>query len=118
MATISSHVLDAVTGRSAIGVRVDCARLEANGKRDQVFAVQTDQDGRISVAVETTPRDEDTEYELVFHRGEYFADPSRGARERSIMRCVVVRICMPDPDAKYHIPVIAAPHSYSVCWSA
>ncbi|MBT6099676.1 MAG: hypothetical protein HOH05_15115, partial [Marinovum sp.] len=40
--------------------------------------------------------------------------PRHGAQ---IMDQIVIRFSMPNPDGKYHIPVIISPNSYSVWWS-
>ena len=118
MATVSSHVLDSVSGLSAAGVRIECTRVAAGGAREQVFDVRTDGDGRIAEPVEITSKQDDYRYELVFHSGDYLAGQPYAPRERQIMRTVVVHLCMPDPDSRYHIPVLSAPHSYTVWWSA
>jgi 5-hydroxyisourate hydrolase len=31
---------------------------------------------------------------------------------------IVIRFAMPDADAKYHIPIIMSPNSYSCWWSS
>ena len=33
------------------------------------------------------------------------------------MPVVVFRLRLSDPDARYHVPLIASPHGYSVWWS-
>ncbi|MGI9332946.1 MAG: hydroxyisourate hydrolase [Gammaproteobacteria bacterium] len=118
MATVSSHVLDAVAGCSAKHVRIECTALAAGGNREQIFAVHTDQDGRISESVDVGCGHADRQYELVFHTGDYFDAGADLPQAGQIMRTVVVRVTMPDPQARYHIPVIVGPHSYTVWWSA
>lgn len=117
MATVSSHVLDAIRGCPAVGVHVDCVRLSDNGNRDPVFSTQTDSEGRIAVPVEVQA-DDNGQYELEFHTQGYFDADASVPQSRQIMRAVVIRITMHDPEARYHIPVIVSPHSYSVWWSA
>jgi 5-hydroxyisourate hydrolase-like protein (transthyretin family) len=34
----------------------------------------------------------------------------------SAMKTVVLRFTMADRNKRYHMPVMLAPHSYSVCW--
>lgn len=116
MATITSHVLDAVNGTHAGGVRVDCARIGDDGRREAVFSVESGADGRISGIAEVDGADEGRVYELVFHTGEYF-DREGLAEQARIMPEVVFRLRLPDPDARYHVPVIVSPHGYSVWWS-
>ena len=116
MASISSHVLDAVHGCSAVGVKVTCSRI-AGSERQTIFEVQTDSEGRIN-EIASIPADDNAEYELNFATADYFERRGVGQNQQQIMRCVVVRITMPDPDRRYHIPVIVSPHSQSMWWSA
>ena len=58
------------------------------------------------------------EYELVFRTGPYFAAQSLPQRTKQIVKEIVIRFSMPDPDASYHIPLMIAPNSYSVWWSS
>ena len=116
MATISSHVLDAVNGTHAGGVRVDCHRIGDDGRAEPVFSVESGADGRIATTVEVDGADTGRVYELGFHIGEYF-DREGFAEQARIMPGVVFRLRLPDPDARYHVPLIASPHGYSVWWS-
>ena len=54
--------------------------------------------------------------ERVFHTGEYFDREGLVAPAR-IMPSIVFRLQLPDPDARYHVPVIVSPHGYSAWWS-
>ncbi len=110
MATISSHVLDSVHGCSLGGVKVEMFRLLGEGGREPVFSVVADDEGRIAVPVEPVP---EAQYELVFDTGDIFA----ASTSVQIMDQVVIRLSMPDAEARYHIPVLLSPHSYSVWWS-
>jgi len=53
----------------------------------------------------------------VFHTGDYFPVAVIAQGSHHNMQSVVVRISLPDPDARYHIPVVLSPHSYTVWWS-
>ena len=112
MANISSHVLDSVIGDHARAIAIDCVRVS---DRSTVFSVIANDEGRISESVQIAAN---TEYELVFHTAAYFAGrnklPSDGGQ---ILNSVVVRLQLPDPNGKYHIPVMIAPHSYNIWWS-
>ena len=117
MATITSHVLNAVNGTHAGGVRVDCRRIGDDGRAEPVFSVESGADGRITGAVDVDGADEGRVYELVFHTGEYF-DREGLVEQARIMPEVVFRLRLPDPEARYHVPVIVSPHGYSVWWSS
>ncbi|NKB76526.1 MAG: hypothetical protein GKR96_05640 [Gammaproteobacteria bacterium] len=133
MAIISSHILDSINGVSAIGVRSQLFRIGSDGSRINLFDIETDNEGRISELV-VLKRDEEMgqdgeEYELVFHSAAYFSTqvapqenpqaPPEAISEQSspVMRTVVIRFSMIDPDKRYHMPVMLAPYSYSVWWS-
>lgn len=117
MATISSHVLDSITGRSARGTPVACFRLREESDPQPVFDIRADDEGRISVTVDTTADEPGDQYELVFSSGEYFAAQGRESDGPSIVDKVVVRLALPKPEHRYHVPVLIAPHSYTVWWS-
>ena len=116
MATISSHILNPVDGTHADGVQVDCARVESDGTRTAVFSVESGPDGRIGAEVDTSADAPDCEYELAFHTGAYF-DANGPAENARPIRSLIFRVKLPADDGKFHIPVIAAPHGYSVWWS-
>jgi len=117
MATVSSHILDSVIGDHAGGIRVECYRLSDAGARQQVFNAIANEEGRIAETVSVDSAQQDARYELVFHTAAYFKDKSIPAAEKQIMAEVVVRINMPDAEARYHIPLVLSPHSYTIWWS-
>ena len=107
MATVSSHILDSVTGQSVVGIRVELVRLVRDGERQTVFDILSDREGRISETVDA----EDSEYELIFHTAAYFAV------DHSPVTKAIVRFNMLDRDKRYHMPMMLAPHSHSLWWS-
>ena len=46
-------------------------------------------------------------YELIFHVGDYFAEPMR------FLDTVPVRFTIADAEAGYHVPLLCSPWSYS-----
>jgi 5-hydroxyisourate hydrolase len=118
MATVSSHTLSSVDGTHAGGIGVALHRLDPSGARVTLFETATDEGGRLSETVALTPGDADARFELVFQTGDYFAAQPIPVTGMQIIREVVIRLAMPDPDARYHIPLMLAPNSYSVWWSS
>ena len=116
MAVVSSHVLDAVSGIHASDVRVQCLRVAEDGARQSIFDIRSGHDGRINMTVDVDSGAGEPSYELVFHTGDYFRRQQNSNEESQFVRCVVVRLAMPDPDARYHVPVIVSPHSHTVWW--
>lgn len=117
MAFLSTHTLNSVDGSHAGGVPVALTRIDADGRRTELFRQATDEGGRL--AKEIDPRDlrPGAVYEMVLDAGAYFSamtPPQHGPR---FMREVVVRLEMPDPEGRYHIPFMLAPNAYSVWYS-
>ena len=116
MATVSSHVLDSVAGGSAVGIRVALFQLNDETDRHKIFDVVTDQEGRIVETVDPGKADKSAQYELVFHSADYFAVQDLASANHSCMQTVVLRFTMADRNKRYHMPLMLAPHSYSVSW--
>lgn len=115
MATISSHTLNGVDGTHAGGIRVH-VHERASGR--VLFDSKTDGGGRLSEEVDISVSGPDAVYEMVFETGSYWEASGMPRKTRQIMSEIVVRFQMPHPDARYHIPVILSPNSYSVWWSS
>ena len=111
MAVVSSHILDSVSGGSAVGIRCELFQLQADSSKQVVFDVIADDEGRISETVDLDNDNPDCEFELVMHAADYFG------REAAVVRTVVIRFVIDDGDRRYHMPVMLAPHSYSTWWS-
>ena len=77
-----------------------------------MFSVGSGADGRIAETAEVDRVCEGKVYELAFHTGEYF-DREGLAEQARVMPSVVVRLRLPDPDARYPVPVIVSPHGYN-----
>ncbi len=113
MATISSHILDSVSGSHAAGIRCQLFRL--GEERQLLFDVEADEEGRIAEEVALDADSLGCEFELVLHGAEYFA--VRSPETESIVRTVVLRFVMGEDGKRYHLPVMLSPHSYSTWWS-
>ncbi len=108
MATVSSHVLNSITGKSAVGIRVQLKHRINQSRSEIVFDILSDEEGRILRQVEALEGD----YELIFHLAEYFPV------DQAIVKTAVICFTMPDNQKRYHLPLMLSPHSYSVWWSA
>ena len=117
MATISSHILDAVHGCSASRIRVSCYRRSEDQKYELVFKVKANEEGRIMEEIDFTSSG-GKHYELVFFSDEYFREKlGKSYAGRQIVPEVVIRLVLPDPEIRYHVPVIIGPHSNTFWWS-
>lgn len=102
--SLSTHVLDASTGRPATGVRVE---LRASDGFELRAAAVTDADGRIGSFddVELNPG----RYQLVFDTGAYF--DGNGVETFYPEVCVTFQVTA--PDTHYHVPLLLSPYAYS-----
>jgi len=114
MAIVSSHILDSVAGTHAGGIRVELFRLH-DERKERVFDVIANEEGRISQTIEHDTSSATNQYELVFHTADYFA--SLATNSRQVLDVVVMRLTMDNPEARYHIPLVLSPHSYTIWWS-
>ena len=114
MAIITSHILDSVSGTHAKGVRVDLIRIDSSDIRKVLVKTSTDQDGRIKEVVAAQKLSPDCLYELVFYAAEYHATQRYLPGRISGLEQVVIRFAISDAAARYHIPLMLAPCSYSV----
>jgi 5-hydroxyisourate hydrolase len=120
-ATLSTHVLDATSGRPAAGVPV---RLERRGPDgwSPAGSGQTDPDGRLRLAGGADgpepgaepgpgpgPGFEPGVYRITFDTGSYFQ--SRGIA--SFYPEVTVTFEMTGPGEHYHVPLLLSPFAYS-----
>ncbi len=80
-----------------------------------LFDVVASEEGRISQSIGVM--DANAEYELVFHSAEYYRSMQLPDDGYQILKEIVVRVVIPDPDCAYHLPIMLSPHSYSVWWS-
>ncbi|MEM7057208.1 MAG: hydroxyisourate hydrolase [Pseudomonadota bacterium] len=113
MATVSSHTLNGTDGTHAGGIDVSLT-----GPDGVIFQAKMDDSGRLSQEIPADQIDPDGVYELVFHTGPYWSARQIPRDGPQIMDQVVLRFRMPDPDARYHMPVILSPNGYSCWWSA
>ncbi|MEM7428794.1 MAG: hydroxyisourate hydrolase [Pseudomonadota bacterium] len=117
MATLSTHTLNSVDGSHAGPIALNLYRIDPDGGRTSFLQGETDTGGRFAAEFGLSDEDLQSEFELVLETGAYFE--ARGISETGsqICRQTVIRFRMPDPDRRYHIPMMLAPHSYSVWWS-
>jgi 5-hydroxyisourate hydrolase len=108
---LTTHVLDTARGRPAVGVVVEVARCDGDG-RFVLTRMATNADGRTDAPL--LAGDELTRgvYELVFEVREYFADLG-AVNDPPFLDCVPIRFGVDDASAHYHVPLLVSPWSYS-----
>jgi 5-hydroxyisourate hydrolase len=98
---LTTHVLDVARGRPAAGVAVELWR---DGKL--LTAAVTNADGRCDAPLVAPGELRAGAYELRFAVGAYFGDDA-------FLDVVPVRFRVADAGAKYHVPLLVTPWSYS-----
>ena len=99
--SVSTHVLDSVTGRPAAGVAV---ALYAGD--DLLAQGTTDADGRCRLAEGATGAGT---HRLVFGTGDWFAAAGRETFYPEVVLTFAVR----EPAEHHHVPLLLAPFAYS-----
>ena len=114
MAVVSSHTLNGVDGTHAGGIAVSLRNLNTG---ETLFDTAMDDGGRLVQDIAEDLIDPAAKYELVFGTGAYWQARDITRSGAQIMDEAVVRFAMPNAAARYHIPVILSPNSYSIWWS-
>ncbi len=106
MSTLSTHVLDAVSGTPAAGIPVEALARNDAGEWNSIGSGVTDDDGRIAqVADEAlTPGT----YRIVFDTEDYFA----GRGVPAFYPEVAITFVVAD-ERHYHVPVLLSPFAFS-----
>jgi 5-hydroxyisourate hydrolase len=103
--TLSTHVLDATTGRPAAGVGVRLERRAADGTWAGSETGATDVDGRLRLPSMISAGT----YRITFASGDYFAD-----REvATFYPEVTVTFLVASETDHYHVPLLLSPFAYS-----
>lgn len=112
MAVVSSHTLNGADGTHAGGIAVRCINLTTGA---ELFASVTDGGGRLSETIALTGADPADRYEITFATGPYW--DARGVTHAQRINEIVMRFAMPEPAARYHMPLILSPNGYST-WAS
>ncbi len=104
--TISTHVLDLVTGEPAAGINVALFRMTDGGPPELVGERETDADGRIADLLEGGELTE-SDYQLAFDVGDYADEPD------AFFQSVAVALRITDARRSYHVPLLLSPFGLS-----
>ena len=111
---LTTHVLDTVHGRPAAGMAIELYRIDPESEaRERLHVVRTNAEGRTDGPLLAGDALRTGIYELVFALGDYFAAVGRANAPIPFLGKVPVRFGVSDPDANYHIPLLASPWAYS-----
>jgi 2-oxo-4-hydroxy-4-carboxy-5-ureidoimidazoline decarboxylase len=109
---LSAHVLDTSRGRPAEGVAVELVALSGTDEIHPLATRRTNAGGRTDrPLIEKQPLPIGR-YELRFSMAEYFTRQGVGG-DPPFLDVVPVRFAIAEPEAHYHIPLLATPWSYA-----
>lgn len=100
--SLSTHVLDAVTGQPAVGMTVRLERRD-NHNSTQLAERLTGTDGRITDLADELSTGS---YRLTFDTGSYFDG-------RTFYPEVAITFTITDPSEHYHVPLLLSPYAFS-----
>ena len=109
---LSTHVLDTVRGRPAAGVRVVLSEIGQSATAILAEA-RTNADGRTDAPLLSGGPLRIGRYELNFHIGPYFAEQGRAGADPPFFDWIPIRFAIAEPEAHYHVPLLATPWTYS-----
>ncbi|GJE59456.1 2-oxo-4-hydroxy-4-carboxy-5-ureidoimidazoline decarboxylase [Methylobacterium trifolii] len=113
---ISTHVLDTVRGRPAAGVALELVEFVSPTETAIVARATTNADGRTDLPLIHGRPVPVATYELRFWLGDHFrrVGPSLDLDlpEPPFLDVVPLRFGVGDPEAHYHVPLVATPWSY------
>lgn len=93
---------------------VELYRLDPEQEsREHLTTVRTNAEGRTDGPLLSGDALQEGIYELVFGVGSYFAAVGRANAPLPFLDQVPVRFGISDPDANYHVPLLASPWAYS-----
>jgi 5-hydroxyisourate hydrolase len=113
MAGLTTHILDTTRGRPASGVEIELHLLGPEGVRTLVARTRTNADGRTDAPLIAAADARAGVFELSFHVGDYFRGSGEATADPPFLDVVPIRFAIADPDAHYHVPLVATPWSYS-----
>jgi len=109
---LSTHVLDLVSGRPATGVRVVLKELGL-GSEGVLKEAVTNADGRTDAPLLAGRPLRIGSYEIASHVGAYFAQRGVATSRPPFLDVVPIRFAIAEPEAHYHVPLLASPWAYS-----
>jgi 2-oxo-4-hydroxy-4-carboxy-5-ureidoimidazoline decarboxylase len=109
---LSTHVLDTVSGRPAAGVKIVLEELGASAE-GLLKETVTNADGRTDAPLLGGGPLRIGTYEIAFHIGAYFAAQAVTTSRPPFLDVVPIRFAIAEPEAHYHVPLLASPWAYS-----
>ncbi|HEU4460682.1 MAG TPA: hydroxyisourate hydrolase [Methylibium sp.] len=116
MGKLTTHVLDTMNGRPAAGMAVGLWRLPdapAGVAAHRLAELRLNADGRADAPLLEGAAMQPGRYRLVFAVAAYFRSIGVALPEPAFLEDVPLDFGLADPDAHYHVPLLASPWAYS-----
>ena len=110
MTKLTTHCLDAFSGRPAKGVKVDVYFV--SGKREKLNSIVLNNNGRSEKPLIEGANFKEGQYELVFFVGDYFKKIT-DLPATPFLNEIIIKFGVSDPTEHYHVPLLFTPWSYS-----
>ncbi len=111
---LTTHVLDTAHGCPAASMTVELWTVDPQTSQKMLLkTTSTNSDGRTDAPLLSAGELKVGVYELVFSVGDYFAQKSVHTPNPPFLNQVPIQFGIADPDAHYHVPLLASPWSYS-----
>jgi 5-hydroxyisourate hydrolase len=115
MGRLTTHVLDTTSGGPAAGMAVSLWRLDAlaGGEPQRLAQITLNHDGRADAPLLEGAAMQSGRYRLVFAVAAYFRARGITLPEPPFLDEVPLDFGLADPQAHYHVPLLASPWAYS-----
>src|SRR5689334_12696806 len=112
MAGVTTHVLDNLAGRPAVGMRIDFS-VNEGGRWKLLKTMHTNVDGRTDQPMMSPAEARVGEYELTFHIGDYYSSQAGKLPPDAqfVDPLTPVRFSIFDTGQHYHVPMLCTPWS-------
>lgn len=107
---LTTHVLDTMHGKPAVGMRVDFVMMHGDHSH-HITTTNTNADGRLDQPLMEGERWGLGEFQLLFHVGQYF-ERLGVEMENQFLDIVPVQFRITEA-AHYHVPLLVSPYAYS-----
>lgn len=112
MAGLTTHILDTAHGCPARDVAIRLYRCDEGGETLLVEA-RSNADGRTDAPLLAPKAALRGRYRLEFAIGDYFLERGVVLPEPAFLDVVTIAFGISDPEAHYHVPLLASPYGYS-----
>lgn len=110
---LSTHVLDNLAGKPALGMALELYEVTASGATALLARGGTNADGRTDAALIGGKPVPIGTYELRFWVGDYYARAGVQQADPPFLGVVPLRFSVAEPEGHYHVPLLCTPWSYS-----